>query len=56
MIPKQKPVTFLLRVRALPNVADPIRTLRQALKRLRRSYGLAVVSIEQEPTDGEGKP
>jgi len=39
---------FVLRLRAEPQVADPVRALRHGLKTLLRRFGLRAVSVEQE--------
>jgi hypothetical protein len=39
---------FVLTLQPLPGVADPIRTLRRALKRLLRDHGLRCVSAREE--------
>jgi hypothetical protein len=36
------------------HVADPIRALRAALKRLLRSYGLRAISVEEKPANDGG--
>jgi hypothetical protein len=36
------------------HVADPVRALRAALKRLLRSYGLRAVSVEEKPANDGG--
>jgi hypothetical protein len=43
---KERPV-FVLRLRPEPHV-NPVRALRQALKRLLRSYGMRCLSCEKE--------
>jgi hypothetical protein len=43
---------YLIRLRPLPTVSDPIRALRAALKRLLRDHGLRAVSVSQEPGEG----
>jgi hypothetical protein len=40
--------TFLIRLRPGPHVADPIRALRHALKRLGRDHDLQCLSAEIE--------
>ena len=39
---------FVVRLRPEPDVADPIRALRHALKELLRWYGMRVIQIDQE--------
>jgi hypothetical protein len=39
---------FVLVLRPEPDVADPIRALKAALKRLWRSYGLRCVDVREE--------
>jgi hypothetical protein len=38
---------FVITLQPEKHVTDPIRALRAALKRLRRSYGLRCISVEQ---------
>jgi hypothetical protein len=47
-----RPRVFVLRLRALSHVQDPVRALRHALKRLLRSYGLKCVDLREERNDG----
>lgn len=41
---------FRLTLRPEPDVADPLRALRAALKRLLRDHGLRCLAIEEQPT------
>jgi hypothetical protein len=45
--PADRP-TFTIRLRPEPNVADPIKALRAALKVLLRRFGLKALSAEEE--------
>jgi hypothetical protein len=46
----ERPV-FVLRLRPEKNI-DPIRALRNVLKRLLRNHGMRAVSVEEEKPDG----
>jgi len=43
----------VLALRPEPHVADPIRALRHALKRLLRDHGLRVVTVREQRDDTE---
>jgi hypothetical protein len=45
---------FIIILEPEKHVADPVRALRAALKRLLRSYGLRAVSVEQKPANDGG--
>lgn len=45
---------FIVRLRPLPHVADPIRALRHALKVLLRRFGLRCVEASEEPAAANG--
>jgi hypothetical protein len=49
--PAHKRPVFVLALRAEPHVADPVRALRHALKRLLRDHGLRVVAIHERRGD-----
>jgi hypothetical protein len=44
--------TFIVKLRPLRNVRDPIVNLRQALKVLLRAYGMKCLSVEESPDTG----
>jgi hypothetical protein len=44
---------FVLRLRPLPSVVDPIRALRWALKRLLRDHGFRCISVSEEQQQEE---
>jgi ribonucleoside-diphosphate reductase alpha chain len=46
---------FQLTLEPLPNVENPIRSLRHALKRLLRSYGLRCTDLHEETSPPEGR-
>jgi hypothetical protein len=49
---RKNPATFVLRLVPLPEVDDPIRALRWALKTLLRRHGLKCTDIREE-RDGQ---
>jgi hypothetical protein len=45
---REKPITFVVRLVPLPEVDDPIRQMRLALKTLLRRFGLRATEVREE--------